>query len=93
MQIDTTFEQTCRTNRPLIVGEHLSWMMYYHDGRIHVIEQAKFIIDSFGIDDEGLALCQIKDKDGKILDEKFVFLTSDRKINERFVFHLSFVNV
>ena len=85
MQINTSFERKCQTNRPLTVDEHISWIMYYHDGRMNVIEQSNFIIDSFGIHDEGFALCQIKDKDGKIVDEKFVFLSSDRKIIERFV--------
>jgi len=29
--------------------------------------------------DEGIAICQVKDKNGKIIDEKHFFMTNDRK--------------
>jgi hypothetical protein len=28
---------------------------------------------------EGIAICQVKDKNGKIIDEKHFFMTNDRK--------------
>ena len=55
-------------------------MLYYHDGRTDIVEKSNLVIDSFTVDHEGIAICQVKDKDGKILDEKHIFLTTDRKI-------------
>ena len=61
------------------MDEHMSWMLYYHDGRMNVINGSSLVIDSFRVIDEGVAICQIKDNDGKVVDEKHFFLTSDRK--------------
>jgi hypothetical protein len=80
LQINTQFERKCETNRPLIVDEYISWMLYFHDGRIDVINKSNLVIDSFTVAHEGIAICQVKDKHGKILDEKYFFLTNDRKI-------------
>jgi hypothetical protein len=40
-----------------------------------VIDKADLIIDSF----EGIAICQIKDQNGEIIEEKHFFMTNDRK--------------
>lgn len=79
VQLNTRFERKCHVNRALTNDEHLSWMIYYHNGRRVVIEQMNFIIESFRMNDEGIAICQIKNKHGEILDEKYVLLSSDRK--------------
>jgi hypothetical protein len=80
LQTNTRFERKCETHRPLIVDEHISWILHYHDGRIDVINKSDLVIDSFTVAHEGIAICQIKDKYGNILDEKYFFLTNDRKI-------------
>jgi hypothetical protein len=80
LQTNTRFERKCETHRPLIVDEHISWILNYHDGRIDVINKSDLVIDSFTVAHEGIAICQIKDKYGNILDEKYFFLTNDRKI-------------
>lgn len=83
IQLNANFERECQTNRLLINGETISWILYYHHGGFEIINQTKLTIRSFRIDHEGLAVCQIKDRMNRILDEKFVFLTNDRKKNLR----------
>lgn len=53
--------------------------MHYHDGRTDLINGTSLLFDSYSINDEGIAICQVKDTDGRILDERHFFLTSDRK--------------
>ena len=55
--------------------------MHYHDGRREMIEQADLVIDSLTRNNEGIAICQMKGKHGEILDEKYFFMTNDRKID------------
>ncbi len=43
------------------------------------INQADLVIDSFTVMNEGIAICQIKDNKEKIIDEKYFFITNDRK--------------
>ena len=59
-------------------------MLYYHDGRTDTSNKSNLVIDSFTVDHEGIAICQVKDKHGKILDEKYFFLTNDRKVERCF---------
>jgi len=61
------------------MDEYISWILYYHDGRMNVINKSNLVIDSFIMTNEGIAICQIKDKNGKIIDEKHFFITNDRK--------------
>ncbi|CAF3726353.1 unnamed protein product [Rotaria sordida] len=44
---------------------------------MNVINKANLIIDSFVINNEGIAICQIKDKNGIIIDEEHFFITND----------------
>ncbi|CAF4505798.1 unnamed protein product [Rotaria sp. Silwood2] len=77
VHIGSRFEQNCEINRPLTSDEYISWILYNHDGQMNVINAANLIIDSFVINNEGIAICQITDKDGIIIDEKYFFITSD----------------
>ena len=47
---------------------------------MNVINQADLVIDSFLINNEGIAICRIQNNDGKIIDEKHFFITNDRKL-------------
>jgi hypothetical protein len=79
LQINTRFERKCEINRPLTIDEHISWILYYYDGRMNVINNSNLVIDSFTVDNEGIAICQIIDKNGKIIDEKHFSMINDRK--------------
>jgi hypothetical protein len=79
LQTGARFERKCETNRPLTKDEHVSWILYYHDGRMNVINKANLVIEAFEIVNEGIAICQIKDTNGMIIDEKHFFITNDRK--------------
>lgn len=48
---------------------------------MNVINKPNLLIDSFTIDNEGIATCQIEDKYGNIIDEKHFFMTNDRKFS------------
>ena len=61
-------------------NESVEWILYHHDGRMNTIKQSDLRIDSFTMMDEGIAICQVKDDWGKILDEKYFFMTCDRKL-------------
>ncbi|CAF1248723.1 unnamed protein product [Rotaria magnacalcarata] len=77
VQTGSRFEQTCEINRPLTNSEHISWILYNYNGEIHKFDNASLIIDSFEINNEGIAICQIKDNSEIIVDEKFFFITND----------------
>jgi len=79
VQTNTRFERKCETNRPLTIDEHISWILYYHDGQINGINKSNLVIESFKMNNEGIAICQVNDKNGKIIDEKHFFMTNDRK--------------
>jgi hypothetical protein len=46
---------------------------------MNVINKSNLVIDSFSMVNEGIAICQIKDRNGRMIDEKFFFITNDRK--------------
>jgi hypothetical protein len=46
---------------------------------MNVINKANLVIEAFEIVNEGIAICQIKDTNGMIIDEKHFFITNDRK--------------
>jgi hypothetical protein len=44
-----------------------------------VINDTNLVIESFEMYNEGIAICQIKDTNGLVIDEKHFFITNDRK--------------
>ncbi|CAF0922556.1 unnamed protein product [Adineta steineri] len=44
---------------------------------MNIINKSNLVINSFAEINEGIAICQIKDSNGKIIDEKHFFLTND----------------
>ena len=79
VHVGERFERTCETTRPLEATERLSWSVHGHDGRRQSIEATKLVIDAFAIDNEGIAICQIKDSSNNLIDEKYFVLTNDRE--------------
>lgn len=70
-------------DEPLAADEHLSWTVHFHDGRMNTINGANLRFEAFRLVDEGMAICRAQTNGGQVIDEKHVFLTSDRKCRVR----------